>query len=82
MCGVFKGFLDKKSPVSEHIVHDKSKRKVILQPIEGLAQLAKEFSICDVILSNHQNLAQIKADTERLKNRVLSNHNKHFQNEV
>ncbi|ETO12477.1 hypothetical protein RFI_24901 [Reticulomyxa filosa] len=64
------GFADKTTPVQSNVVHDRNKRKVILQPIEGDPQLQKEYSICEVILSNHQKLAKIKAQTERFKNRV------------
>lgn len=67
------GFSDINLPSQETAIqHDKSKRKVMLYPVEGNEQLAKEFSICDVILSNHQNLANIKATIARLQTRCES----------
>lgn len=43
-----------------------------IQPIEGQKQFEKEFSICDVILGNHQKLARTKEKCERLKSRCES----------
>lgn len=60
---------------SSAISHDKSKKKVTIQPIEGQKQFEKEFSICDVILGNHQRLARIKEKCERLKSRCESDKN-------
>ena len=49
---------------------DRSRRKVVLQPTEGDGKFIKEFSISEVLLQNHQTLAEIKADTLRLKSKV------------
>ena len=57
---------------SSAISHDKAKKRVTIQPIEGQKQFEKEFSICDVILGNHQRLARIKEKCERLKSRCES----------
>ena len=67
------GFADKNRVLPDAVTHDKLKKKVTLEPIEGSDDLIKEFQICDVILSNHQNLARIKADCARLQNRVKLN---------
>ena len=39
---------------SNPISHDKLKKRVTIQPIEGQKQFSKEFAICDAILGNHQ----------------------------
>merc|ERR1712113_985290 len=66
------GYSDKNMSASQQISHDKAKKRVTIQPIEGQKQFAKEFSICDVILGNHQRLARIKEKCERLKSRCES----------
>ena len=54
------------------ISHDKAKKRVTIQAIEGQKQFEKEFQICDVILGNHQKLARTKEKCERLKSRCES----------
>jgi len=69
------GYSDKNMNASNAISHDKAKKRVTIQPIEGQKQFEKEFSICDVILGNHQRLARIKEKCERLKSRCESDKN-------
>eukprot|EP01083_Nonionella_stella_P022017 60880_1 len=66
------GYSDVHMNASSSISHDKSRKRVTIQPIEGQKQFAKEFSICDVILGNHQRLARMKEKCERLKSRCES----------
>merc|ERR1712113_1138261 len=69
------GYSDKNMSASQQISHDKLKKRVTIQPIEGQKQFAKEFAICDAILGNHQRLARIKEKCERLKSRCESDKN-------
>merc|ERR1712228_393417 len=70
------GYSDKNMDASSNqISHDKLKKRVTIQPIEGQKNFAKEFAICDAILGNHQRLARIKEKCERLKSRCESDKN-------
>eukprot|EP00484_Ammonia_sp_Unknown_P020783 CAMPEP_0197026620 /NCGR_PEP_ID=MMETSP1384-20130603/6669_1 /TAXON_ID=29189 /ORGANISM="Ammonia sp." /LENGTH=484 /DNA_ID=CAMNT_0042455319 /DNA_START=21 /DNA_END=1475 /DNA_ORIENTATION=+ len=69
------GYSDKNMNAAAAISHDKAKKRVTINPIEGEKKFEKEFSICDVILGNHQRLARIKEKCERLKSRCESDKN-------
>ena len=61
------GYSDKNVNVSSSIQQDKGRKRVTIQPIEGVQHFEREFSICDVVLGNHQRLARMKEKCERLR---------------
>lgn len=66
------GYSDKTVNASSSIQQDKGRKRVTIQPIEGVKQFEREFSICDVVLGNHQRLARMKEKCERLRSRCES----------
>ncbi len=54
---------------------DKGRKRVTIEAVEGAKQFEREFSICDVVLGNHQKLARMKEQCERLRSRCESDKN-------